>query len=452
MRYEEGGGSRNKRTVKRGEDYLSIAKNVYGNDAYSGALARANKKRRLRAGMVINLPPPPAGMVQAVPSSFYDEMGQPATTARPNKLARNRKGPYRGSFRGEEGFRDYYFPDREGNFTKPYQTGYVSRNNPLFAERAAAGVQSYGDEAAQPAGPHGVLSPATNAYGFRFQTNDTPAAAPGYVPPQGQYPGHGAVTPQPGGKVRPALRPNPFAGVTAGAVAARSPIPPNPFTGQGMLPEEITNPFTGVQAGAVANSDLMSAFRFQTNGSLGGPFAGARAGAVSGAMPTTRAPAPAWATPDYLYRSAQRNLKIPPSPYAWNGTMLPDTDAQSFPRTANSIEAQLQAGIMPSRISLRDADYNGYSAQDLLAAGYVRDGYGWRHYSTVGEVGAGGAGGGKGRGSGGRSGGGRGGGRRAKGGGGDTGPTGGGGGWGGISGGRQMDEGAVLGLINWRVG
>jgi hypothetical protein len=168
---------------------------------------------------------------------------------------------------------------------------------------------------------------------------------------------------------------------------------------------------------------------------------------------TTPAPAPSWAK-NYQTLAPWRNSWMPslapamPAGFYPTPTMLPDTWAQSYPRTAQSIAAQIESGYFPATISALDQYELQLPDEILSQAGYQKQSHGgWARMgparlpsvSPTGRYAYGSYGG-----RGGRYGGG---------GGGRTPSTGGGGyGYGGgySTSGRMLDA-VGSGLISWRI-
>jgi hypothetical protein len=168
---------------------------------------------------------------------------------------------------------------------------------------------------------------------------------------------------------------------------------------------------------------------------------------------TTPAPAPSWAK-NYQTLAPWRNSWMPslapamPAGFYPTPTMLPDTWAQSYPRTAEAIGAQIESGYYPSTISALD-QYQLQIPDELLeSAGYRKQG--WGGWARMGPArmpeaapssysGYGGYGGYRGRGG---RGGGNGSAPRAGGGG--------GGGYGYSTSGRMLES-VGSGLISWRI-
>jgi hypothetical protein len=170
----------------------------------------------------------------------------------------------------------------------------------------------------------------------------------------------------------------------------------------------------------------------------------------TGMPATTPAPAPSWAK-NYQTLAPWRNSWMPslapamPAGFYPTPTMLPDTWAQSYPRTAEAIGAQIEAEIYPATISALDA-YSLQLPDELLeAAGYVRQPWGgWARLGPAGNgdtSGGGGTWGGRGY----RA-------YRSGGGGGGSAPRAAGGGYGGgySTSGRQLSQ-VASGLISWRI-
>jgi hypothetical protein len=174
----------------------------------------------------------------------------------------------------------------------------------------------------------------------------------------------------------------------------------------------------------------------------------------TGMPATTPAPAPSWAK-NYQTLAPWRNSWMPslapamPAGFYPTPTMLPDTWAQSYPRTAQSIAAQIESGYFPSTISALDQYELQLPDEILSQAGYQKQSHGgWARMgparlpsvSPTGRYAYGSYGG-----RGGRYGGG---------GGGST-PRPAGGGYGGYGGGYstsgRMLESVGSGLISWRI-
>jgi hypothetical protein len=173
----------------------------------------------------------------------------------------------------------------------------------------------------------------------------------------------------------------------------------------------------------------------------------------TGMPATTPAPAPSWAK-NYQTLAPWRNSWMPslapamPAGFYPTPTMLPDTWAQSYPRTAEAIAAQISSGYFPGTISALD-QYQLQIPDELLeSAGYQKQSHGgWARMgparmpeapasSRYGYGGYGGYGG-----------------RGGRGGGNGSAPRAGGGGGGGYgySTSGRMLESVGSGLISWRI-
>jgi uncharacterized membrane protein YgcG len=172
----------------------------------------------------------------------------------------------------------------------------------------------------------------------------------------------------------------------------------------------------------------------------------------TGMPATTPAPAPSWAK-NYQTLAPWRNSWMPslapamPAGFYPTPTMLPDTWAQSYPRTAEAIAAQIESGYYPSTISALDQYQLQVPDELLKEAGYEKQPWGgWARMGperlpaapTSGRYASGGYGG---RGY-----------RGGRGGGGGSSGGGGGGGYGGgYSTSGRMLESATNGLVSWRI-